>query len=277
MVWVRGNPADFDRWHSLGARDWDFAHCLPYFKRAERIAALGTSDEFRGRNGPIAVCRGEMTNPLYEAFLTATGEAGHARSDDLNGYRQEGFGALEMSVDAGVRCSTARAYLSPVEDRPNLSVVTSATTYAVDVDGGHAVGVHYRSGAERVQVSATREVILAAGAIGSPHLLLLSGIGPEDELARHGIQAKHVLPGVGANLMDHLEVYVQRGCSQPVSAQPTAFANRQGGDWSALACEQNRTRGNQSFRSGRLHSQRCVAVEPRYPVPLLTRRRVLRR
>ena len=261
----------------MGARDWDFAHCLPYFKRAERIAALGTSDEFRGRNGPIAVCRGEMTNPLYEAFLTATGEAGHARSDDLNGYRQEGFGALEMSVDAGVRCSTARAYLSPVEDRPNLSVVTSATTYAVDVDGGHAVGVHYRSGAERVQVSATREVILAAGAIDSPHLLLLSGIGPEDELARHGIQAKHVLPGVGANLMDHLEVYVQRGCSQPVSL------NRQlspiGKAAIGLRWLANRTGpgATNHFEAGGFIRSDASLSSPDNPVPLLTRRRVLRR
>ena len=217
MVWVRGNAADFDRWQTLGAADWDFAHCLPYFKRAERVSADGTSDDFRGRDGPIVVSRGTMDNPLFAAFLDAAGEAGHARSDDLNGQVQKGFGALEMSVDAGVRCSTARAYLEPVRHRPNLSVLTGATVCGIDIAGDRALGVHYRQRAGVVHVGASREVILSAGAIGSPHLLLLSGVGPEDELREHGIAPNLVLPSVGANLMDHLEVYVQQSCVEPVS------------------------------------------------------------
>jgi len=217
MVYVRGHPRDFERWRALGAEGWGYADVLPYFKRAERTLADAADPAYRGLDGPLVVSRGQRANPLYDAFLDACGAAGHGHSDDLNGFRQEGFGDLEMTVAEGVRCSTARAYLRGVMGHTNLTVLRGSLARRVLFDGTRAVGVELERRGRLVTVRAEREVVLAAGAIGSPQLLMLSGVGDGETLARHGIPLVSHLPGVGANLMDHLEVYVQQSCTPGVS------------------------------------------------------------
>jgi len=217
MVWVRGNPRDFDRWAQLGATGWSYADVLPYFKKAEGARWLDGPDPRRGHDGPLAISRGAKRNPLYGAFLEACAQAGYARRDDLNGAEQEGFGDFDMSVADGVRTSTARAYLAPARARPNLTVQSHCLVEKIHCKGQQARSVSYRQKGRRREAAARREVILTAGAIGSPQLLLLSGIGPQAELARHGIPVVQPLPGVGENLMDHLEVYFQQGCRERVS------------------------------------------------------------
>jgi len=216
MVYVRGHPLDFERWRDLGADGWGYADVLPYFRKAERVAGT-QSPEYRGHEGPLGITRGKKANPLYDTFLTACDEAGYGLSEDLNGYRQEGFGDLEMTVDRGVRCSTARAYLSPAKRRANLTVLSGAQACRIRISAGRAAGVEYQRDGSAGFVGARREVLVAAGAIGSPQLLLLSGIGAEEELAPYGIPVERNLPGVGRNLMDHLEVYFQQACVKPVS------------------------------------------------------------
>ncbi|MCZ6616547.1 MAG: choline dehydrogenase [Gammaproteobacteria bacterium] len=213
MVYVRGHPCDFDRWREGGAEGWGYADVLPYFRKAERALFADDADPYRGKDGPLTVVRGRRDNPLYEVFLRATDEAGYSHSEDLNGYQQEGFGDLEMNVANGVRCSTARAYLAPILQRDNLTVMLHANVDRVSFAGKRALGVCCRVRGSRIEFTARREVLLAAGAIGSPQLLLLSGIGPEAEFAAHRISPVHVLPGVGQNLMDHLEIYFQQACS----------------------------------------------------------------
>jgi choline dehydrogenase len=215
MNWVRGHPADYDRWAAEGASGWDFAACLPYFKRAERHQDGASA--WRGGEGPIAVLVGQTPNPLYEAWLEAGRQAGYGVSDDMNGARQEGLARMEMSIAGGERCSTARAYLRPAMARPNLTVATRALTLRVLLEGRRAVGVEVARRGRVERHRAGRAVILAAGAINSPQLLLLSGIGPADQLRALGIAPAHDLPGVGQNLQDHLELYMQWACTQPVS------------------------------------------------------------
>ena len=217
MVYVRGHNQDFDEWEQLGATGWNYRNCLPYFRRAETWE--GGADAFRGGDGPMAVGSGghRAGNPLYAAFIKAGEQAGHPRTSDCNGYAQEGFGALPMTVDGGVRASTARAYLAPVRRRPNLHIVTGATVDRVLLDGGTATGVTLRRGSRTRAVRAAKAVVLAAGAIGSPTLLQRSGIGPADVLAAAGVALRHALPGVGRNLQDHLEVYCQYQCRAPVT------------------------------------------------------------
>jgi choline dehydrogenase len=217
MVYVRGHPRDFEGWESLGAAGWGYADVLPYFKRAERALGAADGDPYRGRTGPLTVSRGRRANPLYEVFLGAAEEAGHALSDDLNGYRQEGFGDLEMTVRDGVRCSAALAYLAPALSRSNLTVRSGCLVQGLRVDDGRCDALTYRHRGVTHTAVAREEVVLAAGAIGSPHLLMLSGIGPGEVLEPHGIAVRHELSGVGANLMDHLEVYFQQACTRPVS------------------------------------------------------------
>lgn len=214
MVYVRGHPRDFDRWQEGGAEGWGYADVLPYFKKAERALFADDADPYRGKDGPLTVTRGRRENPLYDVFLQATEEAGYAHSDDLNGYQQEGFGDLEMTVADGVRCSASRAYLAPVRKRHNLTIKLRVNVERVLFDGKRATGVHCRVNKSQIDFTARREVVLAAGAIGSPQLLLLSGIGPESESAAHDIPSVHLLPGVGQNLMDHLEIYFQQACSR---------------------------------------------------------------
>ena len=216
MVYVRGHARDFDEWQALGASNWDYAHCLPYFKKAE--SWIGVSDEYRASDGPLAVNLGnEMRNPLYQAFVDAGIEAGYNATEDYNGKMQEGFGPMQMTVKNGVRCSTSLAYLKPAKSRPNLTIRTKVLVEKVLLEGKRAVGIQYQHKGISYQVMAQREVILSAGSIGSPHLLQLSGIGPADVLKDAGIELKHELRGVGQNLQDHLEFYFQYRCKQPIT------------------------------------------------------------
>ncbi|NEE20587.1 choline dehydrogenase [Streptomyces sp. SID7499] len=221
MIFQRGNPMDYERWAAdPGMESWDYAHCLPYFRRMENCLAAGPDDEFRGHDGPLVLERGPGTSPLFEAFLKATEEAGHAPTSDVNGYRQEGFARFDRNVHRGRRLSAAKAYLKPVRKRPNLTVTTRALVTRVLFENKRAVGVEYRRGRGGTQQVRAGEVILCGGAINSPQLLQLSGVGNAKELAALGVDVVHDLPGVGENLQDHLEVYIQYGCKQPVSMQP---------------------------------------------------------
>ncbi len=219
MVYVRGHARDFDQWEEEGAEGWGYRHCLPYFKRAETWRE-GGMDEYRGGDGPIGTCNGNKMegNPLYEAFIKAGEEAGYGATTDYNGHRQEGFGPMHMTVKDGVRWSTANAYLRPAMGRPNLKVETGALTHRVILEGKKAVGIEYsQAGGAPITAKARKEVILSAGSIGSPQILQLSGIGPAAGLKEAGVEVVHDLPGVGANLQDHLEVYFQYRCTKPIT------------------------------------------------------------
>ncbi|MEH6576095.1 MAG: choline dehydrogenase [Amphritea sp.] len=216
LVYIRGHACDFDEWEGLGAKNWGYKHCLPYFKKAETFQYGG--DDYRGDSGPLATNNGnQMKNPLYGAFINAGEQAGYTKTKDCNGYMQEGFGPMHMTVKNGVRWSTANAYLRPVMERPNLTVVTKAMTRKVILEGKKATGVVYSRSGKTHTVLCEREVLLSGGPIGSPHLLQLSGIGPAEVLAKAGIPALHNLPGVGENLQDHAEVYIQFKCKQPIT------------------------------------------------------------
>ena len=220
MIFQRGNPLDFERWAAHpGLDEWGFAHCLPYFKRMEDCLASAPDDPFRGHGGPLGLERGPAEGPLFDAFFAAVQQAGFALTDDVNGYRQEGFAKFDRNIRRGRRLSAARAYLHPVRDRPNLEVRCRTTATRVVLDGTRAVGVEVARGARREVVGAG-EVILCGGAINSPQLLQLSGVGEPEHLRAVGVEPRHELPGVGRNLQDHLEVYVQHACTQPVSMQP---------------------------------------------------------
>ncbi|MCO1335069.1 choline dehydrogenase [Microbulbifer sp. OS29] len=216
MVYVRGHAKDFNEWAQHGAEGWDYAHCLPYFKRSESWAFGG--DDYRGGEGPLGVNNGnEMANPLYGAFIEAGKEAGYDYTADYNGEQQEGFGPMHMTVKDGKRWSTANAYLKPAMQRPNLTVLTHATVHRVILEGKRAVGVKLERKGKVHEFKVRQEVILCAGPIGSPHLLQLSGIGDPETLTEAGIKLQHELPGVGQNLQDHLEFYFQFRCNQPIS------------------------------------------------------------
>jgi choline dehydrogenase len=222
MIFQRGNPLDYERWASdTGMETWDHAHCLPYFKRMETCLAAAAEDPFRGHDGPLVLERGPARGPLFDAFFAAVQEAGHPLTDDVNGYRQEGFAAFDRNVHDGRRLSAARAYLHPVISRPNLEVRTFAHGTRIRFEGGRAVGVEYaRAGRRGKDIARAGEVVLCGGAINSPQLLQLSGVGAAAELRALGIDVVADLPGVGENLQDHLEVYVQHACTQPVSMAP---------------------------------------------------------
>jgi len=215
MVYVRGNPLDFERWRDEGAQGWGYADVLPYFKRAEDRAEGG--DSWRGEGGPLKTRYGTLKNPLHAAWLAAAAAAGYPHTDDINGRQQEGFGRMDMTVGEGRRWSAATAYLKPARNRPNLAVRTRAQVSRIDFEGRRAVGVTYRQGDRTVTVRAAREVVLAGGAINSPQLLKLSGIGPAEELRRHGLPVIADRPGVGENLQDHLEFYFQVVSKLPVT------------------------------------------------------------
>lgn len=216
MVYVRGHARDFDEWQAQGATDWDYSHCLPYFKKAETWAFGG--DEYRGESGPLGVNNGnQMQNPLYQAFVDAGIAAGYLSTADYNAAQQEGFGPMHMTVKKGVRWSTANAYLRPAMARRNLTVVTHALVHKVLLEGQTAVGVRIEHKGKVEDIRCNKDVILAAGSIGSPHLLQLSGIGEPQILADAGVELQHELPGVGQNLQDHLEFYFQFKCLKPIS------------------------------------------------------------
>jgi choline dehydrogenase len=221
MIFQRGNPLDYERWGSdAGMESWDYAHCLPYFKRMENCLAAEAGDPFRGHDGPLVLERGPAQGPLFDAFFEAVQQAGYPLTDDVNGYRQEGFAAFDRNVHDGKRLSAARAYLHPVMDRPNLSVETRAFTTRIVFEGTRAVGVEYARRGRGKRTARAGEVIVCGGAINSPQLLQLSGVGAAGELAQLGIDVVSDLPGVGENLQDHLEVYVQHGSKQPVTMAP---------------------------------------------------------
>ena len=215
LVYIRGNPMDFERWEEEGARGWGYAQVLPYFRRAETRDEGGNA--YRGAEGALHTRYGRLKNPLYSAFLDAAKQAGYPLTDDVNGPQQEGFGRMDMTVHRGRRWSAANAYLKPAMARPNLSVETHALATHILWKGKRAVGIAYRKGGTEHQVTARREVILSGGPINSPQLLKLSGVGPAAELQSHGIDVVHDLPGVGENLQDHLEFYFQMECTQPIT------------------------------------------------------------
>jgi len=215
MAYVRGNAMDFDGWAAGGADGWSYAEVLPYFRRAETYA--GGGDAYRGDTGPLHTSNGTLSNPLYDAFIAAGVEAGYPRTEDMNGFQQEGFGRMDMTVHAGRRWSTANAYLKPARGRKNLAVESGAFATRILTDGRRATGVVFSQGGDERTAEARREVILCGGPINTPKLLMLSGIGPAAHLAEIGIPVVHDLPGVGENLQDHLELYVQQACTQPIT------------------------------------------------------------
>jgi choline dehydrogenase len=214
MVWVRGNPLDFDGWEEQGARGWGYRHVLPYFRRADAHAEGDAA--YRASDGPLHNQYGTLKNPLHAAWLSAAAEAGYPATEDYNGFRQEGFGRMAMSVHRGRRWSAANAYLKPALSRRNLHVVTHALATGIVFEGARAVGVRYRrGGAEHTALAG--DVILSGGPINSPQLLKLSGIGPAAELQSFGIPIVRDRAGVGENLQDHLEFYFQVGCKEPIT------------------------------------------------------------
>jgi choline dehydrogenase len=214
MIFQRGNPLDYERWAAEpGLSEWGYAHCLPYFRKME--TCLAGADDWRGGDGPLVLERGPAASPLFEAFFAAVQEAGYPLTDDVNGYRQEGFARFDRTIHRGRRLSAARAYLHPAMTRPNLEVRCRTFVERIVFEGTRAVGVQV--GSETIRAG---EVILCGGAINTPQLLQLSGIGNGAELEGLGVEVVHDLPGVGENLQDHLEVYIQHACTQPVSVQP---------------------------------------------------------
>jgi choline dehydrogenase len=221
MIFQRGNRRDYDAWAELpGLANWSYANCLPYFKRMETSA--DGEDAYRGRQGPLKLERGRARGPLFDAFFAAAQQAGHSLTDDVNGRQQEGFSRFDRNVSRGLRWSAARAYLHPVKSRPNLSVLCRAFATRILFEGKRAVGVEYMHRNRNCQVRSA-EVICSGGAINSPQLLQVSGVGPADLLRDHGIDVVQDLPGVGQNLQDHLEVYVQHACAKPVSMAPNVL------------------------------------------------------
>ena len=218
MIFQRGNPMDYDRWAATpGCEAWDWANCLPYFKRME--TCIAGADDWRGGEGPLKLERGPATSPLFQAFFEAVQQAGHPMTSDVNGYRQEGFNAFDRNVYRGRRLSAARAYLHPVLHRKNLDLWTKAHATRLLMDGTRVTGVEVSHRGRNRTVEAA-EVISCSGAINTPQLLQLSGIGPAGVLRDAGVTPVVDLPGVGENLQDHLEVYVQYACNEPVSLAP---------------------------------------------------------
>jgi choline dehydrogenase len=223
QIFQRGNPLDFERWAAdPGMETWDYAHCLPYFRRMETCLAAAPDDPYHGHDGPLVLERGPATNPLFTAFFAACQEAGYQLTDDVNGYRQEGFAPFDRNIHRGRRLSAAQAYLRPVRHRRNLTLRTRTLVTGIVFDGRRAVAVDIErqgGGTERIEGG---EIVLAGGAINTPQLLQLSGVGRADNLRTLGIPIVADLPGVGANLQDHLEVYIQFRSRRPVSMQPSA-------------------------------------------------------
>lgn len=220
MIFQRGNPMDYEKWGKLpGMSNWGWSHVLPYFNKMETALGADANDPRRGHNGPLKLTRGPATSPLFQAFFKSVQQAGYNLTNDVNGYRQEGFAPFDRNIMGGKRLSAARAYLHPIMNRKNLDVRTRAYTTRVILENGKAVGVEYQWKGQTHRVFADK-VILCGGAFNTPQLLELSGIGDREVLEKAGVEVKKHLPGVGNNLQDHLEVYVQYNCTQPVSSQP---------------------------------------------------------
>ncbi len=215
LLYLRGHALDYEGWAEAGADGWSYGEVLPYFQRLEAFTDAATP--YRGRSGPVDVSAITDLNPISEAFMAACREAGYGHSEDVNGYRQDGYGRIPMNAAGGVRSSTARAYLRPATKRPNLRVRTRCVADRIVFEGRRAVALNYREGGSRMRVAVRREIVVSAGAFNSPKLLLLSGVGPADHLREVGIEPVLDLPGVGQNLMDHPITAIQMACSQPVS------------------------------------------------------------
>ena len=217
MCYVRGHAYDYDRWESEGAEGWSYADCLPYFKRAQ-CHELG-GDAYRGGAGPLHVSRGKTNNPLFEAFINAAVESGYPYTSDMNGYQQEGFGYMDLTVHKGVRWSAYNAYLRSgnVHKRENLTIQSKSMADRIMFEGSKAVGLEYTQNGSKKTARASNDVILSGGAINSPQLLMLSGVGNADDLMKLDIPVVAHVPGVGQNLQDHLEVYVQHRCKKPIT------------------------------------------------------------
>ena len=218
MVYVRGHARDYETWAQMGAEGWSYADVLPYFKRMEcwDDAGHGGDPDWRGKDGPLHVTRGRRDNPLVTAFVEAGRQAGYPVTEDYNGYQQEGFGAMEHTIFKGQRWSAANAYLKPALKRSNCTLIRGLARKIL-IKEGRAIGVEISKGDTVEKILAQREVVIAASAINSPKLLMLSGIGPAQHLKEHGIELVADRPGVGQNLQDHLELYIQMAASQPVS------------------------------------------------------------
>ena len=232
MIYIRGNPLDFEKWARCpGLSEWGYDRCLPYFKKVEY--SLRPSDGFRSQQGPLYLTTPRCDNPLFEAFFASVQEAGYPLTDDVNGYRQEGFGRFDATIYRGRRWNAARAYVHPVKSRSNLTIHTRALARRILMDGHRAVGVEYSRRGRTVQAFA-KEVICCGGAINSPQLLQLSGLGPAPVLEKAGVRVIESLAGVGENLQDHLEVYIQWACKESVSLFPSLSWHRKpsiGFDW----------------------------------------------
>ncbi|MBL8556030.1 MAG: choline dehydrogenase [Phenylobacterium sp.] len=216
MIYIRGHARDYDQWRQMGLSGWGYADVLPYFKRAESLE--GGGDAWHGGEGPLHVSKAKSPNPIYRAAIEAGVEAGHARTSDFNGFQQEGWGPYQLTIHKGERWSAARAYLYPALDRPNLTCLTGLRTTRIVVENGRATGIETLDDKGQKQTfHADAEVILSAGAVQSPHILQLSGIGPGEDLRRHGIEVVHDLPGVGKNLQDHLDVCMSWECPEPIT------------------------------------------------------------
>ncbi|ACG77524.1 choline dehydrogenase [Phenylobacterium zucineum HLK1] len=223
MIYIRGHARDYDQWRQMGLTGWGYADVLPYFKRSETFE--GGADSWHGDEGPLHVSKAASPNPIYRAAVEAGAQAGHPVTSDFNGYQQEGWGPYQMTIKDGQRWSAARGYLHPVLNRPNLTCLTGARTTRVLLENGRAVGVEIVEGKNPARaVYADAEVIVAAGAVQSPHILQLSGIGDGEDLGKHGIKAVHELKGVGANLQDHLDACLSWECPQPI----TIYSMRKG-------------------------------------------------
>ncbi len=224
MIYIRGHARDYDQWRQMGLQGWSYRDVLPYFKRSETLE--GGGDDWHGGEGPLYVSKASTPNPIYKATIEAGRQAGHAVTNDFNGFQQEGWGPYQLTIRDGQRWSAARAYLHPAMGRPNLTCLTGARTTRIIVENGRATGVEYVDDKTKTKhvVHADKEVLLSAGAVQSPHILQLSGIGDPEELAKFGIPVVKALKGVGANLQDHLDVTMSWECPQPI----TAFSLRKG-------------------------------------------------
>ena len=219
MVFIRGNSLDYEGWRQMGCEGWGYADVLPYFKKMESYS--GGGDDFRGESGPLKVHRSTPKDQLSLAFIKAGKEAGYKETDDISGYCQEGFGIFDRTVFKGERWSTTRAYLDPVRRRKNLTIITKALVCKLILENNTATGVCFKNNKDKIfNVKSKKEVILCAGAVGSPHLLMLSGIGPKDHLKSMGINLKADLPGVGQNLQDHPDFMIKYKCLKPVTLWP---------------------------------------------------------
>ena len=219
LCFIRGHALDFEGWRQSGCEGWGYADVLPYFKRLENYS--GGESEYRGGDGPLVVHRPKPQNPLYKAFIEAGRDAGYQTTDDICGYRQEGFGVFDMSTENGERNSTAKAYLDPARRRQNLTVMTDKQVQKIFFNGNEATGISYKAvNGDIIKVDALKEVILSAGAVGSPQLLMLSGVGPASHLKDHGITIVADMPGVGQNLNDHPDFVLKYKCLKPVSIWP---------------------------------------------------------